>query len=514
VSRVRRSGRAACRSPLAVATAVGVAVAAWAALAVPARATAGARTTADEPQYLITALSLARDRDLRIDDELAEQAYRPFHEATLPAQTRVLAGGREVSPHDPLLPALLALPMGLGGWAAAKAAMAGLAGGLAALLVWTAHRRFAVPLPVAALTVLAFGVTAPLSAYATQVYPELPAALALTVAVAALTGSRRPAALAAAGAAVVALPWLGAKYVPVALALAAVAVARLLGDGRRRAALALVGGLALAGAGYLVAHRVLYGGWTVYAAGDHFTGGELTVMGDDPDHLGRTRRLAGLLLDRGFGLAAWMPGYLLAVPALAGLARRRPTGWAVLVVPLAAGWATATWLALTMHGWWWPGRQVVVVVPCLVLAVAWWAGRVRAMRPWVAAAGAVGALHWAWLVTEVLAGRRTLVVDFEGTANPLYRLGRALLPDYRSPGSGDWARQAGWLAALAALALVAAGLWPSGGRRARGGAGRAGGLGPVRPPSGGGHGDEDAVGDEGPDPDVAAADLDGQGAVR
>ena len=55
---------------------------------------------------------------------------------------------------------------------------------LAALLVWTAHRRFAVPLGVAAGTVLAFGVAAPLSAYATQVYPELPAALAVTAAIA------------------------------------------------------------------------------------------------------------------------------------------------------------------------------------------------------------------------------------------------------------------------------------------------------------------------------------------
>src|SRR5690606_14546763 len=126
----------------------------------------------------------------------------------------------------------------------------------------------------------------------------------------------------------------------------------------------------------------------------------------DPDYVGRSRRVVGLLLDRGFGLAAWMPGYLLAVPALAVLARRRPPGWVALVAPLAAGWATATWVALTMHGWWWPGRQVVVVVPCLVLAVAWWAGRVRAVRPVVAMCGAVGAWTWAWLVVEVLDGRR------------------------------------------------------------------------------------------------------------
>lgn len=492
--------RARVRQPVGAAVAVGLVVAAWAALAIPARATVGARTTADEPQYLLSALSLARDGDLYVDDELAADAYRPFHELPLPVQTRPLDSGRHVSPHDPLLPAVLAVPMGLGGWAAAKATLAALAGVLAGLLVWTAHRRFAVPLGVAAVTVLAFGTTAPLVAYATQVYPELPAALAVTVAIAALTGGRRPRDLLVAGVAVVALPWLGVKYAPVAGALAALAAVALLGEGRRRAAAGLVGGLAVAGAGYLVAHRVLYGGWTVYAAGDHFTGGEMTVMGHDPNRLGRSRRLSGLLLDHGFGLAAWMPGYLLAVPALAALGRRRPPGWPLLVLPLVAGWATATWVALTMHGWWWPGRQVVVVTPCLVLAVAWWAGRVRAVRPWVVVAGAVGALGWGWLVVEVLARRRTLIVDFESTANPLYRFTRLLLPDYRSPGLGDWAVQALW---LVALTVAAAAAWASVG----------GGDGGLRGPHRVARGDEDAAGGEGADAHVAPGDLDRDGAV-
>src|SRR4029450_3506110 len=57
------------------------------------------------------------------------------------------------------------------------------------------------------------------------------------------------------------------------------------------------------------------------------------------------------------------------------------------VGPRAAGWTTATWMALTMHGWWWPGRQVVVVAPCLVLAIAWWAGTSRAVRGALAVAG-------------------------------------------------------------------------------------------------------------------------------
>jgi hypothetical protein len=443
---VTRTGRAAL--------AVGLVVSAWALVALPARATVGARTTADEPQYLLTALSLWEDRSLTIDDELADQRYRDFHEVPLPVQTEVRSDGHEISPHDPLLPVLLAAPVGVAGWAGAKAALAVTAGGLAALLVWTAHRRFAVPLGLAAGVVLAFGVTAPLTAYASQIYPELPTALAVTVAIAGLSGRRSARGLVPAALAVVALPWLGVKYAPVAAALAAVAVWYLVRDGRRRAALGLVGGLAAAGVGYLVAHRILYGGWTVYAAGDHFVGSELTVMGHDPDRIGRSRRLTGLLLDRGFGLAAWMPAYLLAVPALAVLLRRRPRGWALLVLPLAAGWATATWVALTMHGWWWPGRQVVVVAPCLVLVVAWWAARVPAARWLVAAGAALGLVAWGWLVVEVLDRRRTLIVDFEGTRNPLYRAWHAVLPDYRSPGPDDWALQAVWLVVLG-VAVVA-----------------------------------------------------------
>lgn len=440
---------------------VALVTSAWSSLAVGARATYGAQTTADEPQYLLSALSLWEDRSLVVTDELDAQRYRPFHEVALPVQTEAVDGsGRLLSPHDPLLPAVLAVPMGLGGWVGAKLALAGLAGLLAGLLVWVAVRRFGAAVRPAALAVLAFSLSAPLSAYATQVYPELPAALAVTVAIAALTGPLGRRGRWAVALAVVALPWLGVKYAAVAAVLAAVAAALLVRRGERRAALGLAGGLAIAGVAYLLIHRAWYGGWTVYAAGDQFTGSELSVVGTDPDYLGRSQRLTGLLLDRGFGLAAWAPAYLLAVPALAALVRRRPPGWAALLAPLAAGWATATWAALTMHGWWWPGRQVVVVVPCLVLAVAWWAaGLGAAARRALGVLGAVGAVAWAWVVVEALDRRLTLVVDFERTRNPLYRAWRAILPDYRTVTTTTWVLQALWLVALGALARVA---WRSG----------------------------------------------------
>lgn len=404
---------------------VGLLVAIGCALGIGVPATYAGHVAVDEPEYLLTALSLGEDADLSISDELGEERYRDFHKAGLPQQTRVLDGGRQVSPHDPLLPAVLAVPMRLGGWVAAKLALAAMAGALAALLVWTAVRRFEVPLPLAAGGVLLACLSPPLAVYGTQVYPELPAALAVTVAVAALTGPRTRGTTVALVGAVVALPWLSVKYVPVAAVLA------LLGPRTRN----LFVSYAVAGLGYVVAHRLLYGGWTVYATADHFVGtGELGVVGS-PDLLGRATRLSGLLVDREFGLVPWQPAY-----ALLPLARPRRE----LVLPLLAGWLTATFVALTMHGYWWPGRQVVVVLPCAVLALLCWAARLDRARWAVAALGGLGVLAYGWLLADGWAGRLTWVTGFAGVGDPAYRLLRPLLPDYRNPGPGTWALHAAW----------------------------------------------------------------------
>ena len=431
-------------------------VAAAAGILVPATHTT--RTTADEPQYLLTAISLAEDRDLDIADELADGRWRSFHALALPEQTERLADGRRLSPHDPLLPLLLAGPVAAGGWVGAKLAMAAVAGLLAALLVWTAVRRLGVPLATATLATVLLACSPPLAVYGSQIYPELPAALAVLAAAAALTSAAPPGgpATLVTGVAVAALPWLGVKYVPVAAAIAVVVCWRLSRAGQARRALALVGSLALAGVAFLVLHRWWYGGWTPYAAGDHFVGGELSVVGTEPDYLGRSRRLLGLLVDRGFGLAAWQPAWLLAVPAVAALARRRPPGWGALALPLAAGWLVATFVALTMHGWWFAGRQVVVVLPLAALAVAWWTGRDRRRRLLLAVAGGFGVVAFGWLVAEGAAGRVTWAVDFAATANPLYRAWRLALPDYLAMSWWTWVLHGAWLVTLTAWAVVTA----------------------------------------------------------
>ena len=163
-------------------------------LGIGVQATHGGHAAVDEPQYLLSALSLWEDHDLDISDELADRRFLAFHDADLPVQTAARPDGRQLSPHDPLLPVLLAVPMGLGGWVAAKLTLAVLAGVLAALLLWVAVRRFAVPPRLAVPGVALATCTAPLAVYGQQVYPELPGALAALVAVAALTAPGRPRA--------------------------------------------------------------------------------------------------------------------------------------------------------------------------------------------------------------------------------------------------------------------------------------------------------------------------------
>ncbi len=460
-------GVVAARGLVVAALAAGVIATVASLVGLDARATAGARTSGDEPHYLLTAVSLASDGDLDVDDELAAHRYRDFHAAPLDPQSEPRAGGQRLSPHDPLLPVLLTPGVAVAGWIGAKATLALLAGLTAAAATWVAVARFGVAPGVGALVVGGLGATMPLAPYGAQVYPEVPAALATVVAVGLLLAPR-PGRLHLAGSvlAVVALPWLSVKYVPVALALVGVGGVRLRRRGARRDGLAAAVVLALAGVTYVVFHLRIYGGLTVYAAGDHFAEtGELSVVGVDPDYASRTRRLVGLLVDRTFGLGPWSPAWLLAPAAVAALVARRVPGRAVLVAPLAAGWATATWLALTMHGWWLPGRQVVVVLPLAAVAVAVLVDRWRPLVPVVAVAVGAGILNWAWLARGAAGDGPTLIVDFADTAAWPYRAVAGLFPDGTTGSAAADAALLAWAGVLGLTALAAVALGHPVGRR-------------------------------------------------
>ncbi|HAN07248.1 MAG TPA: hypothetical protein DCP89_01990, partial [Acidimicrobiaceae bacterium] len=177
-------------------------------------------------------------------------------------------------------------------------------------------------------------------------------------------------------------------------------------------------------------------------------GKEFHVVGEHWNPIGRTRRVVGLLIDRGFGLAAWAPAFLFAPAALVlTYARKHHDSFLVLCL-ISVGWANATWVALTMHGWWWPGRQVVVVLPLVVALIASLAERhAKLMKP-ILLASLYSIFSWFWLVLEASTGRRTLIFDFEQTSNPAFRIWRLLLPDHQRMNSLDIAITAIWLIAI------------------------------------------------------------------
>jgi hypothetical protein len=442
---------------LVAAVAVGAA-----ALGIGVRGSFGAHVAVDETQYVLTAISLIEDGDLDIADERAQQRWRALADQEPPVQTELLTGGRRISPHDPLLPALLAVPVGLAGWVGGKLMLALLAGALAALTLWLAVRRFGVPSRLATAGVAVAAGSAPLAVYGQQLYPELPAALATLAGVAALTGQPRTRQLVLLVTAVAVLPWLSVKYVPVAAALALAGGVRAARAGRRRELLLAAGALAVLALAYLVSHRLVWGGWTAYASGDHFQqSGEFGVLGFQPSYLGRAERLVSLLADRGYGIVAWQPAWLLLVPAAAALLARRPRGWPALAAPLAAGWLVATFLAVTMSGFWWPGRQLVVVLPVAVLVVLWWLGQLRPRAgrraAWLVAGGLglAGVVTYGWLLAEGWAREITWVSGFQQVGAPPYRLLRPVLPDYL--GDAYAGGHLGWAAVL--LGGAVAGWW-------------------------------------------------------
>lgn len=426
---------------------LGVVICAVTATGIGVRASYGARVTGDEPQYVLSALSLWEDGNLDISDEIADERYRDFHEAALPQQTEPLADGRQLSPHSPLLPIILAVPVGLGGWVGAKLVLAVFGGVLAAATAWIMHRRFAISTFVAIAVSAVVGSAAPLAVYSTQTYPAIVAALVTVLVVGALTRPEPRPWAAVAG--VVSLPWLAIKFVPLAAILAFWALSTVSGVNRRR----VFSTLALAGLATLGLNQWIYGGFTPYAVGDHFVGGEFTAVGTNVNLIGRATRLVGLIVDAGFGLASWQPLYLLAPLVVVWAWRRRPDmRWPLAAVVVS--WLTATFVALTMHGWWFPGRQVVAILPLIAIAVGVWADGHRARVAGAIGVGSLGVFAFVNLVRQGLAGNVTWVVDFANTQDPMRRAMAALLPDYMVPSPRTWVLHVLWTAVALALAGI------------------------------------------------------------
>lgn len=313
----------------------------------------------------MTTLSLIQDRDLDLANQYAAESYREFFDESVPlwSQSLPTLDGRLLSPHNLGL-SILVLPAYLLGGLNAVKGFLGLIGGVALacaflLATQTTHLRH---WPLVSSILL--GISAPFFVYATQIYPEMPAALCVVLL--ALLGLRQDHGVARAILAALllaALMWLGVKYAPIAITLACTLVIALGARGR----FALVAVLVPLGIHYGWFHIETYGDWTPYAVNFVYAGSTTPELLARHVEIGdRAYRLVGLWIDREFGLVRWAPILALAFPGAWLIARRSGRVGRALLLPIVVQVLVAAFLTITMRGWWFPGRMLIVVLPLFV----------------------------------------------------------------------------------------------------------------------------------------------------
>ena len=105
----------------------------------------------------------------------------------------------------------------------------------------------------------------------------------------------------------------------------------------------------------------LFGGLTSYGVNVVYVGwNTVDILGGHIEFGGRYYQLWGLFIDQRFGLGRWLPLLL----AVSGTAMRMVLALVIVQIPVA------TFVAITMMGWWFPGRTLVTVLPFFSLPVA------------------------------------------------------------------------------------------------------------------------------------------------
>lgn len=423
------------------------------------RAFGAAEYAGDEPHYLLAAHSLVNDGDLDVSDEYRDRAYRTFYPYPLDRHGAPRRDGALLEPHGVGMPVLIAPAYALGGAKLVEVWLALLA--TAAMLVAYFLARRVVPDPWAFGATLAVGLSPPLVAYGTAVYPELPAALLLGLAML-LTlrlADERPRAADALAAAfcLALLPWLGTKFALPGVAVAGLLWRTLMRGRRPGLAAACVNLLVVSGVAFVEVNRALYGGATPYAA--DLAGESATDAAFPHDYLDRVYRFAALFLDREYGLLRWAPIFALSFVGLfllrasvrSGLARALPEQSRAercaraCALVAAAQLVVAALLAPTMFGFWFPPRHLLAALPLATPLVAWGTRRLPRLALLLAVAGMVATVA-VWLAGRE-GGGLVVAKPAQAPFGPLVEL----LPLYGTGTLWPYLLGAGFWGALLAL---------------------------------------------------------------
>jgi hypothetical protein len=336
--------------------------------------------TGDEPFYVMTAISIVRDGDLDEANNYADRDYLEFYPelplasdwqgwkafpARLPPHPAHARLDGLYSKHGLGLALMIALPYELFGRVGAVLVIV-LCATLLSGQMYRLGRDAGASSELAAIVAILLAVSMPIAPYALLIFPEIPAALLIIVAVRQLGAPVMSVGrVAGAAAAIGFLPWLHQRFAPTAAVLGALLIVRAL-----RARHGSRGFLALTplaiGAGSLMAYNLWLYRSPLQSSADHagFHGPGATL-----------NALFGLLLDAQWGLLIAAPVFLVAIVTIPDWIRaERRTA----LVAIAA--VLPYILVVAAYRVWWgewgpPARYLVPIVPLAAGPLCAWVAR-------------------------------------------------------------------------------------------------------------------------------------------
>jgi hypothetical protein len=185
--------------------------------------------------------------------------------------------------------------------------------------------------------------------------------------------------------------------------------------------------------------------------------GAATVIEGHVSFHDRVYRIWGLLIDQRFGSARWSPPLLMLPASLPLLLRAGQTGRLVLGLIIAQV-LVATFVAITMMGWWFPGRTLITILPLTAFPLTLLIAKLPTNGRVLAAGLALTSVAFTVALRDAVAndGVRLAVAPFNMQWAP-FRWSREIFPNYQAWGADTVGLTILWLTVF--VASIAAVTW-------------------------------------------------------